>query len=69
MLDFSVQIHGEYGDDDVDIVLVDSDGQEIVMWTSDEWKVEPSLVAVIVNAVRIGYEQGASAIRTRIDPS
>jgi hypothetical protein len=65
-MSFTVEIHGGYGDADVDVVLMD-DGQEIVMWTSDEWKEDPSLVSVIANAIRIGYEQGPDAIRARIE--
>lgn len=67
-MSFAVEIHGGYGDDEVDIVLTD-DGQGLVMWTSDEWVAEPSLVAVIANAIRIGYEQGSDAIRARVDES
>lgn len=65
-MSFHVEIHGEYGDDDIDIVLKHGD-EEIVMWTSDEWKEDPSLVAVIVNAVRIGYEQGSQAVKEPIE--
>lgn len=62
---FHVVIDGEYGDSDNEIRLMDGD-DEIVMWSSDEWKEEPSLVAVIVNAVRIGYTEGPNAIRERL---
>ena len=62
---FRVEIHGQYGDDDQEIVLFDGD-DELVMWTSDEWKAEPSLVGVIVNAVNIGHTEGPDAIRARL---
>lgn len=63
---FNVEIHGEYGDDDVDVVLKDDD-KELIVWTSDEWKEDPSLVAVIVNAVRVGYTEGPDGIRSRLN--
>ena len=44
----------------VDIQGMDGDS-ELVMWAS--------LVAVIANAIRLGYESGPSAIRARLDPS
>lgn len=62
---FRVDIAGGYGDEDIDITLYDGD-TEMIVWTSDEWREDPSLVAVIVNAVRIGYEDGPDAIRERL---
>lgn len=59
---FWVDIAGEYGDEDQQISLLE-DNTELVMWVSDEWKEDPSLVAVIANAIKIGYEQGPDAIR------
>lgn len=62
---FNVQIYGSYGDDDCEITLYD--GQyELVTWTSDEWKENPSLVVVIANAIRAGFMEGAEGIRLRL---
>jgi hypothetical protein len=62
---FRVAIDGEYGDADTQIALMDGDA-ELVMWTSDEWREDPSLVVVIANAIQVGYTEGADAIRARI---
>jgi len=55
----------EIDDEDTNITLRDGK-DELIMWTSDEWKEDPSLVAVIVNAVCIGYTDGPNEIRKRI---
>jgi hypothetical protein len=52
---FEVQIEGEYGVTDGSIHLL-KDGEEVVMWDSAEWVEDPSLVYVIANAIRKGYE-------------
>jgi hypothetical protein len=52
---FTLEIEGEYGEDDGSIHLM-VDGQEVVMWDSAEWVEDPSLVYVIANAIRKGYE-------------
>jgi hypothetical protein len=62
---FHVEIHGEYGENDGDIHLMDGD-EELVMWDSAEWIEDPSLVFVIANAIRKGYSEGPNAIRARI---
>lgn len=49
--DVTVQIEGEYGVTDGSI-HIHVDGEERVMWDSAEWVEDPSLVYVIVNAVR-----------------
>lgn len=63
---FHVAIAGDYGDANVEVTLLDGN-EELLMWTSDEWKGEPSLVAVIANAIRIGYTEGVEGIRSRLD--
>lgn len=62
---FKVDIEGEYGDEDGAIRLLDGD-EELVMWDSAEWREDPSLVLVIANAIRIGYEEGTDGIRARL---
>lgn len=52
---FRVDIAGEYGKNDGSIHLL-VDGEEVVMWDSAEWIEDPSLVFVIANAIRKGYE-------------
>lgn len=52
---FEVAIEGEYGVEDGSIRLL-QDGKEVVMWDSREWVEDPSLVFVIANAIRKGYE-------------
>lgn len=66
MMSFHVKIDGEYGDDDTQISLMDGT-DELVMWTSDEWREDPSLVVVIANAIGIGYTEGADGIRARLE--
>lgn len=46
-----IEIAGEYGVTEGSIHLFNPDGSEKVMWVSDEWVEDPSLVYVIVNAV------------------
>lgn len=52
---FVLDIDGEYGTIDGSIHLM-VDGEEAVMWDSAEWIEDPSLVYVIANAIRKGYE-------------
>lgn len=52
---FTVEIEGEYGVTDGSIHLL-IDGEEVVMWDSAEWVEDPSLVYVIANAIRKGYD-------------
>lgn len=47
------------------IHLMDGD-TEIVMWDQAEWREDPNLVPHIVNAVCIGYTQGAQAVSARV---
>lgn len=55
MAEFKLEIEGEYGENDGTIHLL-IDGAEIVMWDSAEWAEDPSLVYVIANAIRKGFE-------------
>lgn len=52
---FRIDIAGEYGDTDGSIHLFE-DSEEIVMWDSAEWVEDPSLVYVIANAIKKGFE-------------
>lgn len=45
------------------VVLYDEAGTEIVRWLSDEWVEDPDVVYSIVNAVRVFYKDGPSAVR------
>lgn len=65
MTSFRVQIDGQYGDEDTQIALMDGD-VELVMWTSDEWREDPSVVVVIANAIDLGHREGPDAIRERL---
>lgn len=58
---FNVEIAGEYGEVEGSIHLCVG-GEELVMWDSNEWVEDPSLVYVIANAITIGFTQGATAI-------
>lgn len=51
-------------------VVLDSDSvslrdgeDELVMWDQQEWVEDPALVLNIVNAVQIGYTEGADGVR------
>jgi len=59
---FRVEIDGEYGDPDGSIHLM-AGGIELVMWDSREWAEDPSLVFVIAEAIRVGYEHGPARVR------
>lgn len=45
------------------IVLWDGT-EELVYWDRQEWIDDPALCVSIANAVKIGYTQGADAVRT-----
>lgn len=62
---FHVDVSGEYGVPDGAIYLYD-DRDELVMWDSAEWTEDPSLVYVIAEVIRLGYEKGADAVRHRV---
>lgn len=62
---FTVEIDGEYGTNDGAIRLMNRE-QEIVMWDSAEWIEDPSLVYVIVNAIRKGFAEGPRAVADTI---
>ena len=63
---FRVEIDGEYGEPAEGAVRLMDDDEELVMWDSAEWVEDPSLVFVIANAIRIGYEEGVDGIRARL---
>ena len=56
----------DYGDDDLGAIYLHDDYGEIVMWEMTEWKDEPSLVGVIVNAIMVGMSLGGETLRRRI---
>ncbi|MFD8727819.1 hypothetical protein [Streptomyces sp. NPDC059611] len=51
---------------DADSIYLSDDVGEIVMWTQSEWVGDPSLVLTIANAIAIGYQYGATAVRNCI---
>jgi hypothetical protein len=57
-----VEIDGEYRDPDGSIRLM-AGGTELVMWDSQERIEDPSLVFVIAEAIRVGYEHGPARVR------
>lgn len=67
MTTFRIDIAGEYGDNDGSIHLMDGEA-ELVMWDSAEWIEDPSLVFVIANAIRKGFEEGPDAVRSKAVP-
>lgn len=62
----TVEIDGEYGDEDGGGVHISDEHGEIVMWDSQEWIDEPSLVFVIASAIREVYENGPGSLRARV---
>ena len=61
-----VEITGEYGDDNDGGIHINDEHGEIVMWDSQEWIDEPSLVFVIASAIREVYENGPASLRLRV---
>lgn len=53
----------EFGEDY--FTLFDSHG-EIVHWTVDEWEEDPQVVFSMLNALKLFYEEGATAVRARV---
>lgn len=51
--------------DDDSVYLMDGDA-ELVMWTGQEWREDPSIVLNIINAVNIGHTKGADAVRAAL---
>ncbi|MEU1159193.1 hypothetical protein ABZ369_40320 [Streptomyces sp. NPDC005918] len=51
---------------DADSIYLSDDEGEIVMWTQSEWVDDPELVLNIANAISIGYQYGAAAVRSCI---
>lgn len=39
---------------------------EIVAWVADEWRDDDAVVLAMLNALKIGYEQGPAALRAKI---
>lgn len=64
-----VETYGEYGnDEDGSVHLLDADGVEIVTWSMDEWRDEPSLMATIFDAMTIEPAELVAMLRkTRIE--
>ena len=50
-----------------DRVTLRDGNEEIAHWTRDEWQEYPDLILAVVNAVTIGYTQGADAVRDLLD--
>jgi hypothetical protein len=65
-LSFRIEIDGQYGENEGQITLYD-DSYELVTWVSDEWEMDSSLIYVIAEAIRLGYEQGVEAIVERLN--
>lgn len=64
------EIQGEYGDNDGGGVYIYDHARdiEIVMWDMQEWKDEPSLVAVLMEAVDYANEGGVEYVAGRFKP-
>lgn len=52
--------------DEDSIYITDDHGEEVVMWTEQEWVDEPNVVLSIANAIKIYYEEGADKLRSYI---
>jgi hypothetical protein len=69
-----IEIDGEYGNDDPATaggIHIRDDHGEIVMWDSQEWIDEPSVVFIIATAIQEALAEGkhattASALRARL---
>lgn len=48
------------------IRILDPDGNEVVAWADEEWIEDPQVVYAIVNAVKLFYDEGADAVRARM---
>ena len=42
-----------------DIISIDENGQEILMWIKDEWINDPNVVFTIANAITLAYTNPA----------
>jgi hypothetical protein len=62
-----ISVDVEYGNDSCGGIYFRDHHGEIVMWDMAEWVNEPSLVAVIAEAITMAHTQGATVMRERFD--
>ncbi len=55
---YRIAIEGQYGIEQGSVHIHDENtGDEVLMWTADEWIEDPSLVYVIANAIRVALTE------------
>jgi len=49
------------------VLIFDDDGQEIVIWVSDEWEEDPTIIPAIRNAIRLANQGKVEDMKKAID--